>query len=154
MATTYAIFRSDNLHGTTDGTYLANLKIPTDLPNGTILKIGALAAGERDAFDCTLAGKTDALGTVAILAGPELMYDERKKNLNEYVNEVINNGGIYRAYILDQGDMFGLTAEGFDGTPMIGSTVGAVDGVLTPGESGIGKVIAYEAPYYVVRVGV
>ena len=149
----YAIFRSDKLHGTTDATYLANLLITEDLQNGTVLKIGARAEGEREAYVGTLASSGDALGTSAILAGPELMYDERKKNLNEYINEVANNGGIYRAYILCQGDEFSLTAEGFDGTPTVGATIGVDNGVLKVGGTGIGTVTDIENEYFVVRVG-
>ena len=153
----YCIMRTDKLHGTTDASSLVNVKIPRDLENGVIVKIGGLAAGERDAYDCTVAAGSENLNELAILCGPEMMYDERKKNLNEYINEVVNNGGIYRAYKFFSGDFYSLTKEGFVTAPTasdIGKEVAVgADGKVDVDGSGtkFGKIVAYEAPYFVIE---
>lgn len=154
----YCVMRTDKMHGTTDASSLVNVKISADLENGTIVKYSGLATGEREAFVATPATGSESLNELAILCGPEVMYDERKKNLNEYINEVVNNGGIYRAYKFFNGDMFSLTAPGFvtEPTPAdIGKNVAVgADGKVEVAGSGtkFGKLIAIENEYYVLQV--
>lgn len=153
----YAVMRTDKMHGTTDLSSLVNVKISEDLQNGTIVKLGALATGEREAYVATKASASDALKDVAILCGPELMYDERKKNLHEYINEVAINGGIYRAFKFFSGDEFSLTKEAFVTAPTsadIGSAVAlGADGKVEVGGSGtaFGKLIAVEGEFFVLQ---
>lgn len=155
----YAVLRTDQMHGTTDASSLSNVKIFENLENGCVVKAVTLAEGEREAFEAEQPLATDKLGDLALLAGVELMYDERKKALNEYINEKDMNGGIYRAYRFHNNDMFGLTKEGFSGDPAVGSVVEIADGwkmkvvaEATEGSTKVGTIIAQENEYFVVRV--
>lgn len=152
----YCVMRTDSMHGTTDGQSLVNVKIPADLENGVVVVVGT-AGTDRDTFNCTVATGSAALNKCAILCGPEVMYDERKKNLSDYINTVADNGGVYRAYRFFDGDMFGITKEGFTADPAasdVGSAVAlGANGKFEVGGNGtkVGTIIAYEAPYFVIR---
>lgn len=152
----YAIVRTDSMHGTTDGQSLVNVVIPANLENGVIVVLGS-AGDDRDTFKCTVATGNEALNKCAILCGSEVMYDERKKNLNEYINEVANNGGVYRAYRFFDGDMFSATKEAFTADPTsadIGKDVAiGANGKYEVAGKGtkFGTIIAVEGEYFVIR---
>lgn len=65
----------------------------------------------------------DDLNDCAIVAAPEVMYDERKKNLDEFINEA---GKATRGYIPRSRNVFSVTKEGFVGgtVPTKGAEVG------------------------------
>lgn len=147
--------RTDKMFGTYNVSGLANVKISEDLDNGSIVVIGAMAEGEREAYVAEMPTADAALATIGLVCAPEVMADERLKLLSDFYNMVDANGGIVRAYRLHQGDEFSVTAEGFDGEPAVGSTVNvdasykmAVDGSGTK----IGDIIAQEGDYWVIRV--
>ena len=84
------------------------------------------------------------------------MYDERKKNLNEFRNEA---GEIARGYRLRSGNVYSVTAEALSGTPAVGSIVelqagtkGNVVSTLTAGSTKVGTIIAIEGSYVVIRI--
>ena len=84
------------------------------------------------------------------------MYDERKKNLDEFINE---KGAICRGYIPRSRNMFSVTKEGFEGedVPSVGTTVGiGAEGKLKQGETGLGTCVAVEQAgrytYYVIQL--
>ena len=147
--------RTDKMFGTYNVAGLANVKISEDLDNGSIVVIGSMADGERDAYVAEMPTADAALATIGLVCAPEVMADERLKLLSDFYNMVDANGGIVRAYRLHQGDEFSVTAEGFDGEPAVGSTANvdasykmAVDGSGTK----IGDIIAQEGDYWVIRV--
>lgn len=154
----HTIFRSDKMFGTLNPAGLVNVKISADLDNGSVVKIGALATGEREAYSASTPVAGDSLDSLCIVVGPELMYDERKKNLNEYFNDHTLNKGIYRGYRFHKGDEFSMTADGFDGTPAVGSIVEVMAGnkmkvvaEATQNATAIGTIVAKEGDFYVVR---
>ena len=151
----HTVFRSDKMHGTENAADLVNVKITEDLDNGSIVVVGAIATGEREAYTMSKPTAATALRAVALLAAPEVMYDERLKALSDFYNQ---SGAIVRGYRLVSGDEFSLTADGLDGTPAVGSVVELqaayklkVVESLTSGSTQVGTVIANEGKYWVIR---
>lgn len=151
----HAVFRADLMHGITDASSLVNIVIPEELDNGSILKIGALAEGEREAFVGEMPTADDALETLCIIAAPEVMADPRLNLLSDFYNMMDANGGIVRGYRFHNGDCFSLTKEGFTGDLSVGATVNA-DAAYKMAVNGsgtkIGDIIAQEGDYWVIRV--
>lgn len=162
----YAVFRSDLMRGTIDGTALASAKYfvgatETEIENGNVVALDSLMPGEREIWKAVAPEGTETLGAIAVVGTPEVMYDERKRNLDDFINEV---GTPFRAYILNKGDIFGVTKEALDGaeTPKVGDIVELKAGTklnvvttATDGSTTIGKVIAVETDdytYYVIKV--
>lgn len=162
MATKYTVIRTDNLSGTDQRADLLSVRVYSsadaqiEAENGMIVKIGALEDGQREVYKATPASADDNIDECAILAGVEIMYDERKRNLHEYINEA---GKSVRAYIPRNRNFFSVTAEGFvDGTaPEVDDTVGIGEGgKLEVGATGVGKCVAVETAgiytYYVIQI--
>lgn len=154
----HTVCRTDKMFGTYNPAGLVNIKISANLDNGSVVKIGDLATGEREAYVAGTPAANDSLDSLCVLIAPELMYDERKKNLNEYFNDATLNKGIYRGYRFHKGDEFSMTADGFDGTPAVGSIVEVMAGnkmkvvaEATSGSTAIGTIVAKEGDLYVVR---
>lgn len=168
MANNHAVVRTDRMEGTGDRNSLVSIKYivsttPTAIENGNVLKRGALIDGEREVFEGSTPAAGDALDDVVLVATPEVMYDERLKNLDDFINEA---GKIARAYHLRKGDIFSVTKEALDGaaSPAVGNIVELKAGTklnvvasLTTNSTQVGKIIAIETvgkyTYYVVLVG-
>lgn len=156
----YAVVRTDNLTGTFDGSKLRSvIYYDTDeaaIENGNLVLLDSrmTAAAQRDVWKAVKPeGKFEA-GKIALIASPEVMYDERKKNLNEFRNEA---GDIARAYILEDGDEFSVTAEDLSSTPAIGDKIGVgSDTKLAVGTAGLGVCTGIETvdskTFYVISV--
>lgn len=157
----YTVFRSDLLSGTDVAADLVSCRVydendkPIAVENGTIVELVGYEDGEREVMKAKLATATSAMKNCAIVGSVEVMYDERKHNLDEFINEA---GKICRGYIPRERNMYSVTKEGFvDGTaPAKGATVKiGAGGKLTAG-SGWGTIMAIEAvgrhTYYVVRI--
>lgn len=161
--TKYAVIRTDLMSGTkqpadlvsfrfydADGKYAA-------VENGTIVELKGLEDGEREVYKAVAATASSDLNDCVVAAGVEVMYDERKKNLEEYVNEA---GKIVRGYVLRSRNVFSLTPEGFDGAaPAKGATVGiGTGGKLKAGATGFGVCTHVENAgrheYHAIRIGV
>lgn len=151
----HAICRTDLMFGTQNPAGLVNILIPEDVDNGVVMKIGAMVEGEHEVFVGEMPAADDALNTLCLICAPEVMYDEKLRDLADFYNMVDVNGGIVRGYRYHNGDMFSLTKEGFSGEPAVGAEV-AVDAAykMAVGGSGakIGEIIAQEGDYFVVRV--
>jgi len=170
----YGVVRTDLMQGTDVRNSLVSFKYQpsstdTAIENGNVVKIGALITGEREVHAADTPAVNDALHDIALVASPEVMYDERKKNLDEFRNEA---GEIARGYILHSGDIFGVTKdalhfatdESTDGK--VGSVVELQAGTklnvvvastgATSGSTVIGSVMAIETAgrytYYVIKV--
>lgn len=163
MADKHAVVRTDNMTGTDVRSQLVSVMYmgsdgatETDIDNGCVLKLGALMDGEREIYiGGNVAADTD-IHDVVLVASVEVMYDELKKNLDEFYNEA---GAICRGYHLVHGDTFSVTAEALDGTPAVGSDVTLAAGTkLAVGGTGtaVGKIIAEDIvgryTYYAIKV--
>lgn len=159
---TYTVFRSDLLSGTDVAADLVSLRVyksnePIEVENGTIVELKGYEEGQREVMKAELATSASKLSDCAIVGTPEVMYDERKKNLDEFVNE---KGAIARGYIPRSRNMFSVTKEGFVGgtAPSVGDTIGIGEGgKLEKSGTGFGKCVAVEPTgrytYYVIQIG-
>ena len=131
----HAIVRTDNLSGIVDGSKLATARYyvsttPTDIDNGTVLSLDGLDSDAPERFTWkAVAPAADAAadGTLVLVATPEMLYDKKYFDLGEYYNVA---GTYLRGYILEQGDVFSVTKEGFtDGATATTYIPAAGDGV-------------------------
>lgn len=114
----HAVVRTDLMSGTDVRADLvsvkymgANGRTPTDIDNGSVLKVGSLMEGEREIFvGSDVAADTD-LNEVVLVASPEVMYDERLRNLSDFYNVA---GKAARGYRLRSGNVFGVTDVALD----------------------------------------
>ena len=161
----YCVFRSDLLSGTDVAADLVSAKVfdadgnEIAVENGVIIKLMGYLEGEREVMKAVLAEAGDDMKDCAIVGTPEVHYDERKKNLDEFVNEA---GSIVRAYIPRSRNMYSVTAEGFvDKTVPVSTgaeaTVGiGANGKLDTAATGWGTVEAIEVvgryTYYLIKI--
>ena len=159
----YAVIRTDLMSGTKQPADLVSIRFygeddqPAEVENGVIVKLEGYEDGQREVIKAKAAKPGDKLSECAIVAGVEVMYDERKKNLDEYINE---KGKAVRAYIPRSRNLFALTKEGFQG-----GTVPAKDGDVGIGDGGklstsakdVGKCVHIETrgryTYYTIQIG-
>lgn len=166
----YGVVRTDNMFGTDVRAGLVSIKYmgangttPTAIQNGNVLKVGALMNGEREIFVGAAPAANDDLKDIVLVATPEVMYDERKRNLDEFINEA---GRACRGYRLHKGDIFSVTKDALDGVaaPAVGNVVELKAGTklnvaasATSGSTQVGKIIAVDVvgryTYYVILVG-
>lgn len=158
----YTVFRSDLLHGTDSGTDLVSVRVydtnddPIAVENGTIVELKEYEEGEREVWKGVLATASSKLSDCVVIGSEEVFYDERQKNLDEFINEA---GTICRGYILRSRNMFSVTKEGFVGgtVPAKGDTVSiGADGKISASGTGLGTTQAVEVAgrytYYVIRI--
>ncbi len=159
----YTVFRSDLMHGTDSGVDLVSVRVydasdePIAVENGAIVELKEYEDGEREVWKGVLATASSKLSDCIVIGSEEVFYDERKKNLDEFINDA---GSICRGYILRSRNMFSVTKEGFVGgtAPAKGDAVGiGADGKINASGSGLGTTQAVEAAgrytYYVIRIG-
>ena len=172
----YGVVRTDNMFGTdvraglvsikyivTTGSGASAVKTETEIENGRILKVGDLMDGEREIFEGVVPAADSELSEVVLIASPEVMYDERKRNLNEFINVA---GKACRGYRLHKGDIFSVTIDALDAaaTPEVGHVVELqadtklkVVASATSGSTSVGRIIAVDVvgryTYYAILVG-
>lgn len=158
----YTVIRTDLMSGTDVAADLVSLRVydgsdnPIEVENGTIVELEGYEEGQREVFKAKLATASSKVEDCAIVASVEVMYDERKKNLDEFINEA---NAICRGYIPRSRNMYSVTKEAFvdAAEPSVGSDVGlGADGKLDSGSAGWGKVMAVETAgrytYYVIKL--
>lgn len=164
----HAVVRTDDMTGTDVRSQLvsvkymgANKNTPTDIDNGHVVLLDKLIEGEREVYVGTDVTANSKLSDVVLIASPEVMYDERLKNLSDFYNEADT---IARAYHIHSGDIFSVTAEALGGTKAVGNIVELAAGTkLTSAASAsgsgttvVGKIIEIEKvgryTYYVIKV--
>lgn len=165
----YAVIRTDAMAGTDVRGQLVSVKYmgadgatPTAIENGNVLKIGALMTGEREIYIGGAVAANDKIDDVVLIASPEVVYDERKRNLDDFVNEA---GKACRGYHIHSGDTFSVTAEALSGTgtPAVGNIVELAAGTklafaasATTGSTKVGRIIAVDVvgryTYYAIKV--
>ena len=158
----YAVIRTDLMSGTKQPADLVSLRFYgggdsyEEVENGVIVKLEGYEEGQREVMKAKAATSSDDLNECAIVAGVEVMYDERKKNLDEYINEA---GKAIRGYIPRSRNLFSLTKEGFEGgtAPTLNQEVGIGEGgKLKAGTAGFGKCVHIETAgrytFYTIRI--
>ena len=165
----YAVVRTDAMAGTDVRGQLVSVKYmgadgatPTAIENGNVLKIGALMTGEREIYIGGAVAANDKIDDIVLIASPEGVYDERKRNLDDFVNEA---GKACRGYHIHSGDTFSVTAEALSGTgtPAVGNIVELAAGTklafaasATTGSTKVGRIIAVDVvgryTYYAIKV--
>lgn len=168
----YATVRTDLMSGTKQGTDLVSLKYyvvdgqtstPTAIENAHVVKLDGLLTGEKQVYKAVVPARDTALRDVVLVATPEILYDERKKNLDEFINAA---GDISRGFRFKSGSIFSITAEAVTtalNPIVVGSVVELEAGLnfkfvasLTSGSTKVGTVIAIETvgtkTFYVIEV--
>lgn len=161
MAEKYTVVRTDLMSATANSADLVSLRFyngegnPAEIENGAIVKLVALEDGEREVYKAVAATASDDIRDCALVASEEVMYDERKTNLDEFINEA---GTIARGYLLRRGNIFSVTKPGFVGdAPAKGDKVGVgADGKLAKDGTNLGVCHDVEKTsrytYYAVKV--
>lgn len=162
-----AVVRTDKMFGTDNRAGLVSVRYQpedtmTAIQNGNVVKLGTLETGSREVYKGLTPTAGDDIKTIVLIASPEVMYDEHKRNLEEFINEA---GVIARGYHLHTNDIFSVTKEALDGAsePAIGNIVELMDGTklnvvesTTSGSTMIGTIIDINVvgryTYYVVEV--
>lgn len=165
----YAVIRTDLMTGTNVAADLVSFLYmdaegnPAAIENGNVVKLEGLAdPNNRELWKAVDCAADTAMSDVVIVAGVELLYDERKKNLSDYINVA---GKAVRGYIPHSRDIFSVTIEALNAaaTPEVGNVVELMAGTkmnvaaaATEGATQVGKIIAIEQAgrytYYVIQV--
>ncbi len=160
----YCVIRTDDMSGTKQPADLVSLRFygadgkPAEVENGTIVKLQGLEDGEREVYKAIAATASDDLNECVVVAGVEVPYDERLKNLDQYINEA---GKAVRGYILRSRNKFAITKEGFVGGT-VPSAKGTKVGVGTGGKldasgTNFGECcdieVAGRYTYYTITIG-
>lgn len=168
----HGIVRTDLMYGTDVREGLVSVKYmgdngstPTAIDNGNVLSVTALQTGEREIYVGAAVAANTAINDVVLIASPEVMYDERLRNLEDFYNEA---GKACRGYRLHSGDIFSVTKDALAGasTPAVGDVVELAAGTklsvvaaatgATSGSTVVGKILAIDIvgryTYYAVKV--
>jgi len=165
----YAVCRTDNLQGTSDGSKLVTLRYYDGsayaaIDNGRIVKLDTLySTSYKDIWKAIKPTANDVAsnGKLVLVAGVELMYSELKHNFDEFQNAVDAD---IRGYVLQSGDVFSVTADAFTSAAVPDLTTNKyitlpATSYMTRGSSDsnvFADLIAIEAEggytYYVLRV--
>ena len=141
FSTKHAVAESTKLKATIVGN-IWNIKATNDIDNGCIVKRGDYVAPEyyAEAAATEFTGKiiekaangnfrveVTAVGELeGLVLSVPLIYEEYTTRMQEESNFYNAKGDRLRVYQLYVGDVFTLSAEGFDGTPEVGKTVSVV----------------------------
>lgn len=159
-----AVVRTDKMFATDNRAGLVSVRYQpgdtmTAIDNGNVVKIGALEEGSREVYKGVTPAANDAIKDIVLIASPEVMYDERKRNLDEFQNA---EGAIARGYHLHTNDIFSVTKEALTGDePAVGKVVELAAGTklnVTTSATGtvVGTIIDINVvgryTYYVIQV--
>lgn len=164
----YTVVRTDKMSGTKQPADLVSLRFYTTsteggqtvytaaaVENGVIAELKGLEG--REVEKAVAASASSDFSKCVLIAAPEVDYDERKRNLSDYVNEA---GKIVRGYVLRSRNEFSVTKEGFvnQTVPTKGATIGVgTGGKLVASGTGFGTCVDIETAgrytYYVIRIG-
>ena len=158
----FAVIRTDLMSGTKQPADLVSLRFydaegnQAEVENGVIVELQGYEDGEREVMKAVAANAGADLNECAIVAGVEVMYDERKKNLDEYINEA---GKAVRGYIPRSRNIFSVTKDGFVGgtVPVKGAEVGiGTGGKIDAAGKGLGVCVDIEIAgrytYYAIKI--
>ena len=158
----YCVIRTDLMSGTKQPADLVSLRFynaegeVAEVENGVIVELQGYEEGQREVMKAVAATASSDLNDCAIVAGIEIMYDERKHNLDEFINEA---GKATRGYIPRSRNLFSITKEGFVGgtVPTVEAEVGIGEGgKIDAAGTGLGKCVHIEIAgrytYYTIEV--
>lgn len=162
----YAVVRTDNMAGTDVRSMLVSVKYfgadgetPTAIENGNVVRLAGPMEGEREVHVGMDVMSDTLLSEVVLIATPEVIYDERIRGLENYINE---ENKICRGYRFHSGDFFSVTKEALVGAaePAVGDPVELADGtklsVSDNGGTRVGWIHAIETAgkytFYVIQV--
>lgn len=159
----YCVVNTDKLSGEIQAADLVSLRFynaegeVAEVENGVIVKLEGYEDGQREVFKAVAAEAGADLNECAVIAAPEVMYDERIKNLDEFINA---KGKAVRGYIPRSRNEMSFTAEGFvDGNvPVKGAQVGiGANGKIDAAGTGLGECADVwtlgRYTYYCIRFG-
>lgn len=158
----YAVITREAMASEYDGTKRKSAKFyngsdaPAEIENGMVVKIAGTIPGEREVLKVVAPEGTEDVADLWIVTTPEVVADERKKNLSDFVNEA---GQIITIDKLMPNDIFSLTAEGLAGTAVAGHNVGLASAggvklVVDAATSGMGTVIGTVLDIANAKVGI
>lgn len=157
----YCVVTRERMTSEWDGSKRISLKyrpsgVDAAIENGMVVVVGNLISGEREVYASDTPAVDTALAKLALITTPEVLADERLKNISDFRNEA---GDVCTGDLLFSKDVFSLTAEGFEGTPAVGNIVELQAGVklktvasATAGSTVVGKIIDYTNGKYAVQV--
>lgn len=154
----HGICITEKMSGTFNGVDLVSLRYgtqasstftPAEIDNGCVVLVGALETGSREVRKATVPTKNSNKANVALIASPEVIYDERLQgDLGNFYNEA---DAISRGYLLEKPhQIFAITGDVLDGTTarVVGAVVELQDGNKllavasnTEGSTKIGEII-------------
>ena len=146
----YCVIRTDLVSGTKQPADLVSLRFynakgeKAEVENGVIVHLQGYEEGEREVRKAVAATAGADLNACAIIAAPEVMYDERLKNLEDFINE---KGKAVRGYIPRSRNTFSFTKEGFVNgvVPAVDAEVGiGANGKIDAAGTGLGKCVHIE----------
>ena len=157
----YTVITREAMASEYDGTKRKSAKFyssdaPAEIENGMVVKIAGTIPGEREVLKVVAPEGTEDVADLWIVTTPEVVADERKKNLSDFVNEA---GQIITIDKLMPNDIFSLTAEGLTGTASAGHNVGLASAggvklVVDAATSGMGTVIGTVLDIANAKVGI
>ena len=163
----HGVVRTDKMFGTENKAGLASFRYQpngdnTAIDNGNVVLLGDLETGSREVYKGGTPAANSALKDVVLVAAPEVAYDERIRNLDEFYNEA---GKIVRGYHFHTNDIFSVTKDALEGkaTPEVGDVVELKAGTklnvaasATGGSTVVGKIIDINVvgryTYYAIKV--
>lgn len=158
----YCVIRTDLMAGTKNPDKLVSLRYynaegeVAEVENGVIVELKGYEDGQREVMKAVAATADSNMADCAVVAAPEVMYDERKKNLHEFINEA---GKAIRGYRLVDRNEYSVTKEGFvnGSVPAVGGKVGiGADGKLDAAGNGFGECVHIETvgryTYYTIKI--
>lgn len=146
----HAVVRTDLLDGTDVRANLVSVMIDEDLgevDNGNFVTVKELtdkaphdhSGVNRTVYKAEKPGADDGIKKMVLIASPEVNYDERKKNLDDFTNEV---GTIARGYILEARNIFSVTPEAFTaGSAVAGDSLDSLIGSAVGVDAGATKLV-------------
>lgn len=133
----------------------------TAIENGRVVLATSVISGERELLSATTPAANSALKNILLVTTPEVMADERKKNLDEFINEA---GVPATGDRLTSGDIFSVTAAAFDAAATVAKddivelqastklkVVAAATG-LTSGSTQVGTIYDINGDDYAIKV--
>ena len=164
----HGIVRTDLMTGADVGAFLVSVKFyssntPAEIDNGNVVLVGDLIEGEREVRKATAVAANTPLDKVALIASPEVVYEDYKRDLGDFVNPANVPARGYRLHV---GDIFSVTKDALSGvdSPAKGNIVELAAGTTlkvvasaTSGSTAVGKIFDIETKngitYYAILVG-
>lgn len=153
----HAVVRLDNVTGMIDGARIHSGRFvtitgdgaeavvtPTDIDNGFPVEIGALEEGEREIRQCVV--PSSSTKDWGIVTTPEV--DETDPLSSPALQDFYNKAGkAIRVHVLKDHNIFSVSQEALDGTPVVGDKIaisGGANGKWKVGSTGVATCIAID----------